>query len=70
MRSGIACYPTAVDIDWDNRTVNSNAQAKRFAEWIADNNAVYDGTAPDRYYLPGSTCPLPQCQGLNVSTRT
>lgn len=26
--------------DWDNRTVNPTTQAKRFADWIANNNAI------------------------------
>lgn len=29
-------------IDWDNRTVNPTAQVKKFAEWVADNNATYE----------------------------
>lgn len=28
--------------DWDNRTVNLTAQAKRFADWIANKNAIYE----------------------------
>lgn len=28
--------------DWDNRTFNSTAQGKRFAGYVADNNAVYE----------------------------
>ncbi len=28
--------------DWDNRTVNPTAQAKRFVDWIANKNAIYE----------------------------
>ncbi len=27
--------------DWDNRSVNPTAQAKIFAEWIENKNAIY-----------------------------
>lgn len=27
--------------DWDKCTIKPNAQAKRFAEWVTNNNAVY-----------------------------